>query len=422
MCYVGVDLNCAIEVLSALCTTVLAAVKGMRWWTHRHQLYNILRQLLVQAYLSYLSHRNTNDSFDYYHTTVYAAAYPFAIETLKKFCAVVTYQQVTASMACIYWASSDTLFAQLVLAKRLENIIADDDNFKNDDVIRQQLENIVKQHRQLFEMFLSYLSHRNINDSFDYYHTTVYPAVYPFGIETFRRFCAIVTYQQIAACIVCVYWVSSDTLFAQLVLANRLENIIADDDNFKNDDAIRQQLENIARQHRQLFQMYLSYLSHRNTNDSFDYYHTTVNPAVYPFDIETLGRFCAVVTYQQITASIVCVYWASSDTLFAQLVLGRRLENIIADDDNFKNDDVIRQQLENIAKQHRIVKQVCHAAYRSQWIEWSKENKMLLMIIMMRAAKEYECTSYGMISLNLKQVTTIANGALSYFMLLKRFG
>ncbi|KAK0088797.1 hypothetical protein PV325_010591 [Microctonus aethiopoides] len=66
--------------------------------------------------------------------------------------------------------------------------------------------------------------------------------------------------------------------------------------------------------------------------------------------------------------------------------------------------------------------QVCRAAYYSQWADWSKENKMILIIIMMRAAKEYEYTSFGMITLNLKQVTTIANGAVSYFMLLRRFG
>ncbi|KAK0096985.1 hypothetical protein PV326_003671 [Microctonus aethiopoides] len=50
---------------------------------------------------------------------------------------------------------------------------------------------------------------------------------------------------------------------------------------------------------------------------------------------------------------------------------------------------------------------VCLAAYSSQWTEWSKRNKMILVIIMMRAAKEYKYTAYGMISLSLKQVTTM---------------
>ncbi|KAK0077409.1 hypothetical protein PV326_010070, partial [Microctonus aethiopoides] len=195
ICYVSVDFNFAIEIISSLGTISLCAIKGMRLWTHRYQLYYILRQLSIQwettrernwltienleaaenaknirtiyfisvsivlfsyilrpyiMYLSYLSHRNTNDSFDYAHTTVHQAVYPFAIETLGRFCAVVTYQQMIAFIGCTYWASSDTLFAQIVLANRLEHIIVNDDNFKNDDVIRQQLDNIAKQHSQLF--------------------------------------------------------------------------------------------------------------------------------------------------------------------------------------------------------------------------------------------------------------------------------
>ncbi|KAK0075632.1 hypothetical protein PV326_011428, partial [Microctonus aethiopoides] len=209
-------------------------------------------------------------------------------------------------------------------------------------------------------MFLSYLSHRNTNDSFDYYHTTVHQAVYPFAIETFKRFCTVVTYQQITASILCVYWVSSDTLFAQIVLANRLENIIANDDNFKNDDVIRQQLENIAKQHCQLFHI-----------ESVDLFLT--------FSSMNCSQQLATLEWSGISKSVSHMISISIQTV---IYCGYA--------------DHLTQS----------TAQVYRAAYYSQWTEWSKGNKMILMIIMMRAAKEYQYTSYGMITLSLKQVTT----------------
>ncbi|KAK0081340.1 hypothetical protein PV326_007726, partial [Microctonus aethiopoides] len=149
--YIGVNLNDAIEINSTMCTIMLNAIKAMRWWTHRHQLYNILRQLSMEwetsrernyltiehlkaaenaknmrniyiisvgfviisynlrpyiMYLNYLAHQNTNDSsFDYCHTTVFSAGYPFPIESLGKFCAVITYQQISSCIGSLYWIS-----------------------------------------------------------------------------------------------------------------------------------------------------------------------------------------------------------------------------------------------------------------------------------------------------------------------------
>ncbi|KAK0162480.1 hypothetical protein PV327_006254 [Microctonus hyperodae] len=75
------------------------------------------------------------------------------------------------------------------------------------------------------------------NDTFDFLRSSVYPAVYPFAVESPQKFCALVTYQ---------------TLAGVFVLAGRLENIIADDDS-KYDEDIRRELQSIAKQHHELF-------------------------------------------------------------------------------------------------------------------------------------------------------------------------
>ncbi|KAK0159181.1 hypothetical protein PV328_010099 [Microctonus aethiopoides] len=344
ICYVGVDLNYAIEIFSGLCTTLLCAIKGMRWWTHRHQLYYILRQLSMQ-----------------WETT--RVQNFFTIENLKA-------AENAKNMRGIYIISVCIVLFSYILRPYI--------------------------------MFLNYLSHRNTNDSFDYYHTTVYPAVYPFAIETLGRFCVVVTYQQIAACIVCVYWVSSDTLFAQIVLANRLENIIADDDNFKNDDVIRQQLDLKTKE---------SELQNAFLKTRYDHFFTEIQPVkkrgkISLNSIESVDLFLTFssMNYSQQLATLD---WSEASKSVSHLIT-LSIQTVIycgyAD------------------RLTRSSAQVCRAAYYSQWTEWSKGNKIMLMIIMMRAAKEYQCTSYGMIHLSLKQVTTIANGAVSYFMLLRRFG
>ncbi|KAK0088296.1 hypothetical protein PV325_012492 [Microctonus aethiopoides] len=411
----------------------------MRWWTHRHQLYYILRQLSMQ-----------------WETT--RVQNFFTIENLKA-------AENAKNMRSIYIISVCIVFFSYILRPYI--------------------------------MYLNHSLHRNTNDSFDYYHTTVYPAVYPFAIETLGRFCVVVTYQQITATIACTYWVSSDTLFAQimthisiqfLVLANRLENGVADDDNFKNDDVIRQQLKNIAKQHRQLFHigsvhMFLTFssmncsqqLATLDWSEALKYVSHLISLSIQTViycgyadrltrswtQWSTRNKMILMIIMMRAAKEYQCTSYGMITLSLKQVttVLVNRLENIAADDDNFKNNDVIRQQLVNIAKQHRqlfqycqlneelynpiifltvlsnginlcsnlylmedVITQICRAAYYSQWTQWSKGNKVILMIIMMRAAEEYQWTSFGMISLNLKQVTTIANGAVSYFMLLRRFG
>ncbi|KAK0083690.1 hypothetical protein PV326_006618, partial [Microctonus aethiopoides] len=264
----------------------------MRWWTHRHQLYYILRQLSMQ-----------------WETT--RVQNFFTIENLKA-------AENAKNMRSIYIISVCIVFFSYILRPYIT--------------------------------FLNHSLHRNTNDSFDYYHTTVYPAVYPFAIETLGRFCVVVTYQQITATIACTYW----------VLANRLENIVADDDNFKNDDVIRQQLKNIAKQHRQLFHigsvhMFLTFSS------------MNCSQQLATLDWSEALKYVSHLISLSIQTVIYCGY---ADRLT------------------------------------RSSAQVCRAAYFSQWTQWSTRNKMILMIIMMRAAKEYQYTSYGMITLSLKQVTT----------------
>ncbi|KAK0162481.1 hypothetical protein PV327_006255 [Microctonus hyperodae] len=116
MFYIGIGLNYSMEVFLAMCTTLLCAIKGIRWWTHRHQLHNIIHQLSLQ----WQSIRAQNI---------------LTIENVK----VATNTK-----------SVQTTFITSVLARSLENIVAGNDYSQHDDYIHSQLRNIAIQHNQLF--------------------------------------------------------------------------------------------------------------------------------------------------------------------------------------------------------------------------------------------------------------------------------
>ncbi|KAK0162482.1 hypothetical protein PV327_006256 [Microctonus hyperodae] len=204
MFYNDIGLHYTIEIFLESGTTIMCAVKGIRWWTHRHQLHNIIHELSIQwenirvqniltienikeatntklvqtifiavmltaggiyilrpyiMLLSYSLRSNTNNSIDYDNLMTYTAGYPFAIKTLQECFFIITYQQITAFVACVYWVSCDILYATittqitiqfLVLARRLESIIAGDDYLQHDDDVHSQLRDIAMQHNQLF--------------------------------------------------------------------------------------------------------------------------------------------------------------------------------------------------------------------------------------------------------------------------------
>nr|QNL15044.1 olfactory receptor 100 [Aulacocentrum confusum] len=151
------DLNYAIEIFTAICPGVLCAVKGVRLWTHRADLYWLLRRFkylwdsansrdllddnmkeaarstqfmrfcytivvtvlvtsyAVRPYILLIDHRlrpHPNESFDY-SMTVYPSSYSFSTDTPFSYFLCVTYEQIVIVFVALYWISCDTLFAQL---------------------------------------------------------------------------------------------------------------------------------------------------------------------------------------------------------------------------------------------------------------------------------------------------------------------
>ncbi|KAK0085087.1 hypothetical protein PV325_005792 [Microctonus aethiopoides] len=177
--FIGVDLNYAIEIFAAMSTTFLCAIKGMIWCAQQKKIHSILRQLSMQ----WENARARNF---------------LTMENLKA-------AERSKSMQNIYIIAVFFVFSSYAIRPYI--------------------------------LYFNYSLHRKMNDSFDYIRASVYPAVYPFVVESPQKFCALVTYQ---------------TLAGVFVLAERLENIIADD-NSKHDEDIRQELQSIAKQHHELF-------------------------------------------------------------------------------------------------------------------------------------------------------------------------
>ncbi|KAK0158942.1 hypothetical protein PV328_009877 [Microctonus aethiopoides] len=304
----------------SICLLILTLyVPGMRWWARRRKLYDILRQLSIQ----WENARARNF---------------LTMENLKA-------AESAKSMRNIYIIAVFIVFSSYAIRPYI--------------------------------LYLNYSLHRETNDSsFDFIRSSVYPAVYPFVVESPQKFCALVTYQ---------------TLAGVFVLAGRLENIIADD-NSKYDEDIRQELQSIAKQHHELF-------VHCRSSE------VLYTPVLFLTVLSNGTILCACLYLME--DQLATLDWSEISRSVSHLItLG--IQTVIY----CGYADSLTQSSER----------VCLAAYSSQWPEWSKRNKMILVLIMMRSAKEYKYTAYGMISLNLKQVTTIANGAVSYFMLLRGFG
>nr|UEN71267.1 olfactory receptor 84 [Gregopimpla kuwanae] len=242
-----------------------------------------------------------------------------------------------------------------------------------------------------------YEKHTNI--SYDYTET-VYPTNYPFSTETMTAYIMCISWEQVVIVFVALYWMSSDTIFAQLtthtaiqfrVLRHDLEFITAADENditYKEKDLV-DRLCIIARRHHDLY-MYCEIIE------------TIYNPIIFLTMLLTGANMCFCVFRVEKELSHgnwdeVIKYLFHAVTLVVQAVIYCGYA------------DKLTQQSSLMAK----------AAYDCKWVQRSKEFKILLQIIMMRSQKPFNCTAYGFFSVNLNQITVIANTAASYFALLK---
>nr|UEN71265.1 olfactory receptor 82 [Gregopimpla kuwanae] len=179
------DPDYAIEVFTPMLSAILIAVKGIRLWFWRHELYALLRGLAVmweeshgrveirkkilasaegtkrvgkyygnmiiilvtnyaltpyiRLFQYYLYKNNMSEPYDY-TVTVYPTTYPFATTTLTRYIICVTWEQFIFIFFVLYWMASDSLFAQLtthtaiqyrILCHDLKNIAKSDDPTKS---------------------------------------------------------------------------------------------------------------------------------------------------------------------------------------------------------------------------------------------------------------------------------------------------
>lgn len=65
-------------------------------------------------------------------------------------------------------------------------------------------------------------------------------------------------------------------------------------------------------------------LSH-GPNETYDY-SVTGMPTLYPFTIDTIEKYLACIIWEMIMGLLLGLYWAMSDTMFAQLVSHTAIE------------------------------------------------------------------------------------------------
>ncbi|CAD6219138.1 GSCOCT00009250001.3-RA-CDS, partial [Cotesia congregata] len=227
----------------------------------------------------------------------------------------------------------------------------------------------------------------------------MYPVKYPFKINTFSRYFACLLFEQVSEILAIVYWLCGDILFIQLtthvsiqckVLINRLNNF--NKDNTSSEEENCQQLINIISQHNQLF-LLCKWLQRFFSPIAF--FVTLINGLNLCFSLYRVDQQISQGNWSHLIENTIHLV-----NVFGQTLL------------YCKQADMLTEKLG----------EVNNAIYCSNWIQLNKKLKLILLIMMRRAQKEYRFTIYGIITLNLAQFSKIVNTAMSYFTLLRSIG
>nr|AQN78497.1 olfactory receptor 95 [Meteorus pulchricornis] len=239
--------------------------------------------------------------------------------------------------------------------------------------------------------------HKEFNSSIEY-SANVFPFDIPYKINSFFIFVISVTFQQIGAIAVCVIWASCDTLFAQLtchvniqftVIANELKVIINNYRDLNDHRTAETKLTNIVNRYEELFMCCYSI-------------QMFFNPIIFFTIISNGISLCA------------CAYRLNDNVINARW--GELPKQTLALLSTSVQTMIYCTFAEALTESSGAVKD---GVYNSHWIHCNRKLKKALIIIMIRAQKEFKYTAYSMIDINYNQLTQIFNGAMSYFMLLR---
>ncbi|XP_043270405.1 uncharacterized protein [Venturia canescens] len=240
---------------------------------------------------------------------------------------------------------------------------------------------------------------KNLNESYDY-TVTVYTALYPWSTGTTIKYMLCVTWEQFVLCVVALYWMAADIIFAQLtthmaiqfrVLWNDLEHITISDNGQKetNEIKLRHQLSAIAKRHCDLY-------------THCEMIERIFNPIVFLTLSFTAAHMC------------LCAFHLQKQVMYGNWEeVAKSLFHTVT---------VIIQGFIYCGYSNKLSLQssrMAEAAYNCPWIDREKEFKIMLGVIMMRSQKPFICTAYGFFDLNLMQMAAIFKGAGSYFALLQ---
>ncbi|KAK0178900.1 hypothetical protein PV327_007741 [Microctonus hyperodae] len=244
---------------------------------------------------------------------------------------------------------------------------------------------------------LQYQLSKDINSTYDFTNF-VLPVAYWFSIDSYSTYFICITHQQLAVFITVISWAASDTLFAQLtthvslqlqVLANELKETINNSDHLDNDRGMIKKLGNIAAKYQQLF-MFTRLIE------------TLFNPIIFFTVLSNAMNLCTSI--YRMDQEITDGNW---NEVFKQILYIMSLSMQTA---------VFCMFTESLAESSTMISDTI---YQSKWMNCDQKSKMTLLIIMIRAQKEFKCTAYGIIDLNHNQMKQIANTTVSYFMLLR---
>ncbi|XP_011305557.1 odorant receptor 82a-like [Fopius arisanus] len=332
------DLNYMVEALTATFSGLLSIMKGIRLWTHRVEIYNLLHDL---SKLWESARQNDLVTLDMIKTAERTKLIRFY------YCCVVI---ILALSYCL-------------------------------------------------RPYILLISHclRNTNETYDF-SISIYPATYPFFYGEYTRYLICLGYEVIVMICVISYWITCDGLFAQItmhlslqfeILAEELARIGRIETSQVKDDDDARRLAALAERHSDMF-------SHCFVAEEF------FNPIIF-LTVLINGAHCCF-----------CVY--SLEKEISNGNLNEIMKNL------FHTMALSGQTVVYCGYADRLTYQsakISDAIYNSHWMDKSKKFKLTLLTMLMRAQKEYVYTSYGLITLNLQRVTTIANAAMRYFTLLR---
>ncbi|XP_008560932.1 odorant receptor 47a-like [Microplitis demolitor] len=250
--------------------------------------------------------------------------------------------------------------------------------------------------RPYFQM-LFYFIKQSENKTYDL-TVTVYPLIYPIQRGTWLGYLLCLAYEQSILFFGAVYWIMWDTLFILLtshicvhfmIMSNDFNNLHVNYD--KNDNESFKSIEDLSRRHQKMFIL----CQKIETLYSPIILLTVVfNGIDLCLCIFALDKDLSNGNWAKVASSVTHAL-----TLFVQIVIYCEFSHVATEETS----------------------RISEAIYNSSWIYFDKKMKKMLLIIMMRASREYKFSVYGILILDREQLTKIVKTTMSYFTMLRSF-